>query len=194
MAEITREEAPEYFRNLLNKHIHKGRYYRKEGIVSDSEPLTGIDMILLADTLGLYSVFYPRHKHWIYIVDMDENNSKAYDPMYGIIDIKTLDVSCSEIHMSNNLEILYGQIIYTPPEPNITRKQFLINHYFPDNRPPDEVIQYLKDLGRIQYDSYNCGPMCIYAALAAKQFYENNLTIEQDTLTIGPYKDELEFL
>lgn len=189
MTRIDPEISFENFRRILNEDIDRGTYSdRRGGRVYEITRFIETDMQKLADKFGLKAVFYNQtQSHWIYIVDMNERETLAYDPLSsgGIVSIDTSNIREDDFNISSGIEKSYhdhlnlNEMTYLVYESDgifdgisevhdLTLKDFLIKHYFPEKPHKDEIIDYLKTLGRTQYDFHNCGPMSIYAATASE--------------------------
>ncbi len=183
--EIRPEEAGEYFRELLNEEIRKGDYKRHKGYLRRTDWFEGEDMRHLSDKFNCNAVFYNYNSnHWNYLIDMDDSRTLLYDPIEGLVQETT-----SEINIRN-------LIIF--PDRFSLEKDYLIGEYFHENHPSEDTLKYLRDLGSIQNNDYDCGPLCIYAVLEAEKIRDDGLEFYDDGLEfhgIKPVKkdDGLEF-
>ena len=177
--EIRPEEAGEYFRGILNEGLRKGDYKRHKGYLRHTDWFEGEDMRRLSAEYGLNTVFYNYNSnHWNYLVDMDDSRTILYDPIKGLVEEPT-----SEINIHN--------LIISPDRFSL-EKDYLIRDHFHENPPSEDALKYLRDLGSIQNNLYDCGPLCIYAAIGVEkirdggrmEFYEDELEYYEDELEL----------
>ncbi len=150
--EIRPEEAGEYFRGLLNKGLREGDYRRPQGYLRPTDKLDSLEMAYLSDIIEVDAVFNNyRGNHWNYVVDMGQSMTLVYDPIEGLVQEPT------SVFDERNIVRYFGNSgIETD---NLNNRNPLENHIL------EEVITYLKGLGTIQNNKYDCGPLCLYAAI-----------------------------
>lgn len=126
---------------------------RLEGSVLAPKEMT--DNILwhyVTKELGMTAVGIGSHGHAVLILEMGPEQTKIYDPMRGICYRPTKKIPAEHLMPSNDLMPIWAKS-------NQDLKDYLLSGEYELNLDDD--------FPRIQKDSYNCGPLSLYAALIA---------------------------
>ena len=187
LIDLDNDSTPEEFSKMCRTYLKerpKGTGYRNKEFLNNPETgrLDDHDIKYLSKVLHITGAFLGvnNNAHRNLILSVDKNKIRTYDPMTTrtrdtIREFDTSDIDCMMISLSEDLQNEYERQSdgmpkhieqlpdgYTLECPEVTLKDFLIKMNGGKGYKVSE--SFIDWLGAPQNNSYDCGPLSLYAA------------------------------